>query len=201
MAENLRPMPGESLTSPTFVLPRHRLTVDDYHKMGQAGIFGEDERIELIEGELFDMAPIGSNHAGVVYLLNQRLTRAAGDNAIVGAQNPLALGKHSEPQPDVLVLRPRDDFYRKAHPTPADVFLLVEVCETLGDLDRAVKIPLYAQHEVPEVWLIDLSARHVEMYRKPRTADRRYAQVMTLREGEAACQLLPNLTVALNNLF
>src|SRR5262245_40029466 len=100
---------------------KHRLTVADYHKMGEAGIFDEDARVELIEGELFDMPPIGSGHAGVVMIFIHLFTRAVGDLAIVGAQTPIVLGAESEPQPDILLLKPRDDFYTRSHPTPGDV--------------------------------------------------------------------------------
>ena len=142
--------------SATPELKRHRLSVDDYHKMGQAGILSDADRIELIEGELVDMAPIGSEHAGIVYLLNRILTEILGGKAIIGAQNPIVLGDQSEPQPDILVLHPRKDFYRNSHPTSGDVFLLIEVSDTTANQDRNIKIPLYAQHNVPEVWLIDI---------------------------------------------
>jgi Uma2 family endonuclease len=108
---------------------KHRLTVADYHKMGEAGIFDEDARVELIEGELFDMPPIGSGHAGVVMIFIRLFTRAVGDLAIVGAQTPIVLGAESEPQPDILLLKPRDDFYTRSHPTPEDVLLLIEVAD------------------------------------------------------------------------
>ena len=132
------------------LLSQHRLSVDDYHKMGRAGIFGHDDQVELIEGRLIDMAPIGSDHAGTVIQLNAVLNRAFAQLALVSPQNPIRLSEHSEPQPDFAVLRPRADFYRTAHPQPHDVLLVIEVADTSVRYDREVKIPLYARHGIPK---------------------------------------------------
>lgn len=150
------------------LLSQHRLSVDDYHRMGRAGIFDHDERLELIEGRLIDMAPIGSDHAGKVIQLNAVLNRAFARLALVSPQNPIRLSEHSEPQPDFAVLRPRADFYRTAHPQPPDVLLVIEVADTSVRYDREVKIPLYARHGIPEVWLLDLHNTRLEIYRRPR---------------------------------
>jgi len=131
---------------------RHRLTVDDFHRMGEAGILRADERVELIDGEVIDMAPIGSNHAGTVGFLAKRLERAVGDSAVVFVQNSLLLTASSEPQPDIMLLKPRTDFYRSAHPHPEDVLLIVEVADTTLAYDRDIKVPLYARHAIPEAW-------------------------------------------------
>lgn len=146
---------------------RHRLTTADYHKMGAAGIFGPADRVELIEGGIIDMAPIGSAHAGVVALLNNLLVPAVTGKAIVNVQNPIVLGDHSEPQPDLTVLKPRPDFYRDSHPTPTDLILLIEVAETSLDFDRQIKLPLYARYSVPEVWLVDLQQKALTIHRAP----------------------------------
>lgn len=135
--------------------------------MGAAGIFRPTDCVELIEGAIIDMAPIGSAHAGVVGLLNNRLVPAVAGQAIVNVQNPVVLGDHSEPQPDLSVLRPRPDFYRSSHPTPPDVMLLIEVAETSIDFAREIKLPLYARHGVPEVWLVDLQQRVLTIHRAP----------------------------------
>lgn len=136
--------------------------------MGETGILGEDDRVELIEGEIVEMTPIGARHAACVNRLNRVLTQRLGAEGIVGVQNPIVLGEHDEPQPDVVVLRPREDFYAAAHPRAGDVLLLVEVADTSREYDRVVKLPLYARHGIPEVWLVDLSAEAVETYREPR---------------------------------
>ncbi|MCE2487883.1 MAG: Uma2 family endonuclease [Desulfurellaceae bacterium] len=138
---------------PEAPLPQHRLSADDYHKMGEAGIFDHADRVELIEGRLIDMAPIGSDHAGQ---LNAVLNRAFARLALVSPQNPIRLSEHSEPQPDFAILRLRADFYRTSHPQPSDVLLVIEVADTSIRHDREVKIPLYARHGIPEVWLLDL---------------------------------------------
>ena len=152
---------------PAPAITYHHLTVADYHRLGEAGILHEDDRVELVEGMLIDMAPIGAGHAGQVNRLVNRLAPAVSGRAIVAAQNPLRLDDLSEPQPDILLLRYRDDFYATAHPRPADVLLLVEVADTSRAYDRDTKIPLYAHHAIPEVWLIDVHDRRMETFREP----------------------------------
>jgi Uma2 family endonuclease len=148
-------------------LLRRRFTVEDYYRMADAGILTEDDRVELLDGEVVDTTPIGSRHAACVGRLNRLLTGALGDRAIVRVQNPIRLDRRSEPQPDLAVLRCRDDFYAAGHPEPADVFLVIEVAETSVDTDRAVKVPLYARAGVPAVWLVILPQSRVVSYRTP----------------------------------
>jgi Uma2 family endonuclease len=145
--------------------PRRLLTVDEYHRMGEAGILTEDDRVELIEGELVAMAPIGSEHVAASNALNRLLVMAVGTRGIVSAQNPVRLTRRSEPQPDFAVLRPRD--YRAALPRPEDALLVVEVAASSLDYDRTVKLALYARSEIPEVWIVNLAAGEVETYRSP----------------------------------
>jgi len=146
---------------------RHRYTVEDYERMGAAGILGEDDRVELIEGEIIDMPPIGSPHGGSVNRIAQKLTLAVGDRAIVAVQNPIRLDDFSEPQPDIALLKPREDFYAARHPTPDDVLMLIEVAETSIRYDRDKKLPLYARAGIPEVWLVDIKAGRITRYRDP----------------------------------
>jgi Uma2 family endonuclease len=147
---------------------RHRLTVDDYYRMAEVGILDPEARVELIDGEIIDMAPPGSPHAATVLYLTQILVRAVGDRALVLAQNPVRLSKYSEPQPDLALLRPRDDFYRERHPQPDDVLLIVEIAATSLRFDRETKLPLYARHGIPEMWLVDLGSRRLMRHRAPR---------------------------------
>lgn len=156
-------------TQPTLteLRPVFRLGVDAYHQMINAGIFDEDDRVELIEGELRAMPPIKPNHAGKNKRLNRLLTRGAGDDALVAVQDPLTLRPDSEPEPDLMLLRPREDFYENANPTPADTLLVIEICDTSLRYDQEIKIPLYAAHGVPEVWLLDLKQQRLEIYREP----------------------------------
>ena len=151
----------------TVELRRRRFTVDDYYGMARAGILTEDDRVELIEGEILDMAAIGSRHAGVVNRLTRILVRQAGDDAVVTVQNPVRLSDLSEPQPDLALLRPRPDSYTGAHPLPPDVLLIVEVAHTTLGFDREVKLPLYATAGVPEVWLVDVEGGAIDVHRAP----------------------------------
>ena len=140
---------------------------DEYQRMGEAGILAPDERVELIEGEIIVMPPIGSAHAGLVIHLNHLLTRAVDGRALVNVQNPVRLSDLSEPEPDLALLRPRDDFYTGAHPTPADTLLAIEISDTTLAYDRDVKVPMYARHDIPEVWVIDVKGKRLLVYRTP----------------------------------
>lgn len=146
---------------------RHRLTVDDYYRMAEVGILHPEARVELIDGDIIDMAPPGSPHAATVMYLTEVLMRAVGDRASVLAQNPVRLSQYSEPQPDVALLKRRDDFYRERHPRADDVLLIVEVAASSLRFDRDKKLPLYARHGIPEMWLVDLGGRRLVRYRAP----------------------------------
>ncbi len=153
--------------SVVFTPQRRKLSADQFERMGETGILGPDARVELIEGELIEMPPIGSRHAAAVDFLSMHFARAVGDAALVRTQNPLRLADDSEPQPDLMLLRPSADRYRSAHPRPEDVLLLIEVADTTLAFDRETKLPLYARHGVPEVWILDLETRRLEIYREP----------------------------------
>jgi Uma2 family endonuclease len=142
---------------------RHRLCIADYHRLGEAGVLREDDHIELIEGELIDMAPIGSRHADCVSRLNRLFVRQT--EAVVRVQDPIQLSLHSEPEPDIAIVRSRR--YSKAHPGPDDVLLLVEVADSSLAYDRDIKVPLYARHGIPELWLVDLEHERLEVYLGP----------------------------------
>ena len=146
----------------------HRLTVDDYYRMAEVGVLSPDDRTELIEGEIIDMAPIGSVHAEVVRLLTLRLVETLRHTAEVSVQLPVRLSQRSEPQPDIAVLEARSADYRRAHPSADDVLLLIEVSDTTLRYDLNVKARLYATHGVREYWVVDLVANRVWRHRKPR---------------------------------
>ena len=148
-------------------LSTHRFTVHDFHRMAQAGIFSEDDRVELLDGEIIEMTPIGSRHAACVARLDQLFNLRLGTAAIVWVQNPIKIDDRTEPQPDVVLLRPRPDFYAQDHPGPDDVLLLIEVSDTTLEIDREVKLPLYARAGIREVWIVDLTGRTVQVYRQP----------------------------------
>lgn len=146
---------------------RHRFTVAEYERMGQVGIFSEDERVELVRGEVIKMSPIGERHASCVDFLTQLITLRLRRSAIVRVQNPVQLDDYSEPQPDITVLKPRDDFYRHAHPRPEDVLLVIEVSDSTLDFDRKVKVHLYARAGIPETWVVNLPEERIEVYSDP----------------------------------
>lgn len=174
---------------------RHRLTRLDYHRMAEVGILPADARVELIEGEIVDMAPIGSFHAACVARLTQAFSAQVGQRAIVWIQNPIGLGAYSERQPDCALLRYRDDFYRHAHPEPPDVLLLVEVADSSAKSDREWKIPLYARHGIAEMWLLDLAGRCLEIYCQPRPEYGDYQSIQHLHDGTAVPEALPDVAI------
>lgn len=146
---------------------RHKLTVNEYYRMAEAGLLAQDARVELIQGEIIDMAPIGSRHAAVVNELVRLFTSVVAGQAIVSIQAPVRLGLMSEPQPDISLLKPRADKYSQAHPGAADVLLLVEVSDTTLRYDRQTKIPLYAAHGIEEAWIVDLESKKLHVFREP----------------------------------
>ena len=146
---------------------RHVFTIDEFARMGEAGVFAEGERVELIDGEVREMAPIGPSHAVVVNLLaEQFITRLAG-TAYVSIQSPIRLGRHTEPQPDLAVARRRLDAYGAGHPEAGDVLLVVEVADSSLRYDREEKVPRYGRAGIPETWLVDLAAETVTVYAGP----------------------------------
>ena len=151
-------------------IARRRLDVTEYERMGAAGILHEDDRVELIEGELIAMAPIGDRHAGTSMSLNMILTRAVGDRAIVSVGNPVRLDAYNEPQPDFALLRPKPGGYLGGKPRPEDVLLLIELSDSTLRFDRIVKLPLYGAHGIREFWILNLGQRQVEVCRKPGAA-------------------------------
>ena len=161
---------------------RYRFTVDDYHRMGEAGLFPPEVRVELIDGDIVPMNPIGPNHAGHVDRLGELFIERLGRRVTVRFQNPIRLGRHGEPEPDLAILRRRPDFYTSGYPTPEDAYLLVEVADSSVQYDRQVKMPLYARFGIPEVWLVNLVEGHVVVYRDP-TPDG-YRTVHVARPGD-----------------
>ncbi len=166
---------------------RRKLDVTEYHRMGAAGILTEEDRVELIEGEIVAMVPIGSDHSSAVARLTRLFVRAAGDRAVVWPQNPVRLSAHSEPQPDVVLLRPREDDYEGRPPSPEDVLLLIEVADSSLRFDRLVKLPLYARHRIPEVWLVDVTTDTMLVSREPTPSG--YRTSWTVGRGDRAALL------------
>ncbi|MFZ1640305.1 MAG: Uma2 family endonuclease [Candidatus Contendobacter sp.] len=179
--------------------PRHRWTLAEYHRMGEVGLLDEDSRVELIEGELIEMAPIGSPHGGEVKYFNNKFVSLLYGKVIVSVQDPIVLDDYSEPEPDIALLRWRDDFYRKENPHAEDILLIIEVSDSTFHKDRDVKIPLYARSGIPEVWLLDIQQRQLEIYRDP--AHGQYQQQDCLRTGQIAPILCPDAVIDLAEVF
>ena len=146
---------------------RRLFTAEEYHRLGEAGILHEDDRVELVDGDIVLMTPIGTRHAACVDRLNVLLQRHVGDRAIRRVQGPVRLNPYSEPQPDISLLKPRADFYAAAHPIGDDILLAIEVADTSTRYDREVKGPLYARSAIAEFWLVDLLHETVEVFRQP----------------------------------
>lgn len=159
----------------------HRFMVDEYYRMAEVGILDEHDRVELIDGQILVMEPIGPEHAGNTNRLNRLFHSVLGERAIVGIQNPIQIDRFNHPQPDVVVCKPRDDFYEQCHPTPEDIYLVVEIAWTSAARDRTLKAPLYGRAGIPEFWLIDISGRTIDVYTDP--SEDGYDRVERLRPG------------------
>lgn len=179
---------------------RHRLTVDQYHQMARAGVLAPDARVELIEGEIIDMAPVGTKHWSVVNRLNDLFATALHGQAIVSVQSSVRLGDFSEPEPDLAVFNYRPDFYAERHPTAADALLIIEVADTTAPYDRGVKVPLYAKHGVPKVWIVDLEAAVVRFYRRPQ-GDRYLDVTETDKPGPTPLSTVPGVSIDLSGVL
>jgi Uma2 family endonuclease len=179
---------------------RWKFTVDEYYRMAEAGILGTRDRVELIDGDILVMSPIGVPHASVFDRLNYLLVRTFGDHAIVRADHPIHLDDHSEPQPDFALLRLRDDFYKSAHPTPPDVYLIIEVMDSSASYDRGKKLAKYGRSNLAEVWLVDLNRERVEVYRRP--DGEVYAEKRTVTRGQSvAPEAFPDMELAVDAIL
>lgn len=179
---------------------KHLISVDEYYRMAEVGLLAPDARVELIEGEIIDMPPIGTDHAGVVSLLNHLFVSVVGTRAVVQPQAGVRLDLRSEPQPDLALLAPRQDFYRHKHPAPGDVLLLVEVSDSTLRYDLDVKVPLYARHDIRETWIVDLQNEQLHIFDSP--GDGRYGNHRLLRQpGVLRVTGLPGLEFDLSGLF
>lgn len=186
--------------STVFTPTRYKLSVEDYHKLGEAGILTEDTRVELIEGELIEMAPIGGPHMAVVNRLNRVFVLAVGEFGVVSIQNPVRLPPHSEPQPDFAILRPRAGDVASAVPGPEDVLLLLEVADATLAYDRGTKLPLYARSGIAESWIVNLQSTRIEVYREP-TA-RGYTKRIEFRRDQRVSPLaFPTMSIAVAEVF
>ena len=178
-------------------IQRWLFTVKEYHLMNEAGVFGEDDRVELIEGEIIQMAAIGTRHATCVRRLIRQFRQLPEESAILDVQNPIQLTERTEPQPDVVLLEPRADYYATAHPIPSEVLLLIEVSDSTVDYDRDIKVPIYARSLIQEVWLVDLVENCLEVYRQPDPNG--YSLMLKFWRGQQVAPLaFPDLEVSVD---
>jgi len=180
-------------------IDRYLFTVDEYYKMVESGILTEDDRVELINGEIISMSPINSPHGGCVNRISNLFAYLLHRKVVVTVQNPLHISEYSEPEPDVMLLKPRNDFYADSHPEPKDVYLLIEVADSSLAYDREVKLPLYAEAQVPEVWIINLVDKQVEVHRLP--ANGKYQQAEIAKRNQTVDIPHFSLSVAVEDLI
>lgn len=176
----------------------YRFSVEEYHKLGEVGILGEDDRIELLDGELTIMSPIGSPHFATLNRLAALFFQCLAGRCIISQQNPVRLDQFSEPQPDIALLETRADFYGEDLPNPSSVFLLVEVADSSLHYDRA-KLRLFARAGIREVWIVNLAQRVVEIYREPKGET--YASEERIQRGSVAALAFPDCKFALKEIL
>lgn len=159
-----------------------RFSVSEYHRMIEAGILGEDDGVELVEGVIVEMAAMGSRHAACVRRLEALLNQLSAQSVTISTQCPIRLSDDSEPEPDIALLRPREDFYAREHPGPGDVLLAIGVSDTSSEYGTAVKLPLYARAGIPETWLINLTTETIEVHSQPVSGE--YRRTLRAKRGE-----------------
>ena len=155
-------------------IERRHFTGTEFERLVEVGIIAEDDRVELLDGDIITMSPIGPRHAACVKRLNALLGRIVAGSPVVSVQDPVRLNDFSDPQPDIALLAPRDDYYESALPRSKDILLIIEVADTSLDLDLGTKIPMYARAGIPEAWLVDLNSNTITIFTEPKRG--RYTQ-------------------------
>jgi Uma2 family endonuclease len=179
---------------------RYRVTVADYHRMGEAGVFDQHTRVQLLQGDIVEMAPVGSHHASITQLVFEYFLRTSKAGYSVRCQQPITLDDESEPEPDIAVVRGATRDFMERHPAAADVALLIEVSHSTLELDRGIKAALYAQHAIPEYWIVNVAAKTIERYSVP--ADGRYTALSTFAADQTlAPQSMPECSLSLAQLL
>lgn len=180
-------------------LARRLINVKEYYSMYQAGILKETDRVELIHGEIIEMSPIGSKHAAAVSKLNNFLKDIIKEAALINVQNPIQINDLNEPEPDLIILKPKDNYYADAHPKPADTFVIIEVSDSTYDYDKQIKLPLYASAGIPEFWLINLNKNEIEVHRHPDKDVNKKIEIA--RSGDQIDLAFCNKSIAVNQLL
>ena len=175
-------------------------TPEQYQLMDEAGVFPQGDRLELINGEIIQMSPIGRKHVACIIRLTKLMEQKLGDRAMVSAQNSILLPDKSQPQPDLAILKYRDDFYENGLPIPEDILLIIEVADSSIDYDRDVKAPLYAAAGIPEMWLFDVNQKLITGYSQPSPSG--YKQIQHYESGNSLAMLaFADVTFRWDELF
>jgi len=193
-------MTAQLLIPEVKILNSFKFTVEQYHLMHEAGVFAEGDRLELINGEIKTMSPIGIKHAVCVARLTNVFAFKFGKKAIIWVQNPIDLGNRSQPQPDLVILKPRDDFYEEALPTSANILLIIEVADSSLEYDRDIKAPLYATAGIPEMWLFDVNNKMIAGFSQ--LSESGYKQINRYESGDRlTMQMFPDMFFEWEELF
>jgi len=180
---------------------KYKFTAEEYQLMGKAGVFHPEARVELINGEIVVMSPIGLKHAVTINRLTRFLIKNLNDAGIVSVQNSFRIPDYSEPQPDIVILRPRDDFYANKFPLPEDVLLIIEVADSSLKYDRTTKLTLYAEHHILEYWIANLERDIVEIYRQPQNKSYLKQTLIDSAEITFAPIAFPEMTITLKDIY
>ncbi|PZU92321.1 MAG: hypothetical protein DCE90_18540 [Pseudanabaena sp.] len=188
------------LLDQSAIAQKFKFTNQQYHLMHEAGVFNDGDRLELINGEIKTMSPIGRKHVACIIRLDKLLQKKLGDRVMVSTQNSIRLDDNSQPQPDLAILKPRNDFYESGLPIPEDILLIIEVADSSIDYDRDEKAPLYATAGIPEMWLFDVNKKVIEGYSQPSPLG--YKQIHRYDEGDTLSMLaFPDVIFNWNELF
>jgi Uma2 family endonuclease len=179
---------------------QHRFNVNEYYRMAETGVLRPDARVELLDGSVIDISPISPLHGGLTKRLNRIFTTLSKNRWVVAVQDPVRLNDHSEPQPDLMLLKPAPDDYTTRHSGPADVFLLIEIADSSLELDRKEKLPVYGRAGISEVWILNLLAKTIEVYREPHFTG--YGTKQVLHFGDKASpQAFPDVVLEVVELL
>jgi Uma2 family endonuclease len=188
------------IAASTTELKRRLFTIDQYHQMIASGVLTEGDRVELINGEILEMVAIGSRHGAQVKRLNRLFSGLLEPSVLISVQDPVELGPRSEPEPDVALLRWRDDFYATSHPQASDVYLVIEVADSTLDYDRSVKALLYSRSDIFEYWIVNLQDNVIEVHRQPNPSG--YQIIQSYRRGmDIEVMALPGLGLTVDRIL
>jgi len=179
----------------------YKFTAEQYQLMGKAGVFHPETRVELINGEIVIMSPIGLKHSVTINRLTRFLIKNIDEAGIVSIQNSFRIPDYSEPEPDIVILRPRDDFYANKFPLPEDILLIIEVADSSLKYDRTTKLSLYAEHNISEYWIANLERDILEIYRQPQNKTYLKQTLIDMPHITFAPLAFPNMTMTLKDIY